>query len=121
MYKGKRVSVVIPCHNEEEGIRITLSDMPRALVDEVVVVDNNCSDNTSEVALSLGARVVTETRKGYGAAYKAGSRYTPFPTAERPGLDAHRRCRVSKHLLAFSFPRRATCSRAGARPAAQRH
>jgi dolichol-phosphate hexosyltransferase len=71
VYKGKSVSIVIPCHNEEEGIRFTLSDVP-ALVDEVVVVDNNCTDRTSEVARSLGAVVVTESRKGYGAAYKAG-------------------------------------------------
>ena len=71
MYKGKRVSVVIPCHNEEEGVRVTLSDMP-TLVDEVVVVDNNCTDSTAQVAESMGAVVVHEERKGYGAAYKAG-------------------------------------------------
>lgn len=71
MYKGKSVSVVIPCHNEEEGIQATLVDMP-PLVDEVVVVDNNCTDNTAAVARSMGARVVAESRKGYGAAYKAG-------------------------------------------------
>jgi dolichol-phosphate hexosyltransferase len=71
MYKGKRVSVVVPCHNEEEGVGIVLADMP-SLVDEVVVVDNNCTDRTGEVARSLGAVVVCEARKGYGAAYKAG-------------------------------------------------
>lgn len=71
MYKGKRVSVVVPCHNEEEGVKVVLADMP-SLVDEVVVVDNNCTDKTSEVARALGAVVVHETRKGYGAAYKAG-------------------------------------------------
>ncbi len=71
MYKGKRVSVVIPCHNEEVGIKITIADMP-AQVDEVIVVDNNCNDATAEVARALGARVVKESRKGYGAAYKAG-------------------------------------------------
>jgi dolichol-phosphate hexosyltransferase len=71
VYKGKRISVVIPCHNEEAGIKITVADMP-ALVDEVVVVDNNCSDATSDVAQAMGARVVHESRKGYGAAYKAG-------------------------------------------------
>jgi dolichol-phosphate hexosyltransferase len=71
VYKGQRISVVIPCHNEQHGIQVVLSDMP-SLVDEVVVVDNNCSDKTSDVARSLGAVVVTETRKGYGAAYKAG-------------------------------------------------
>jgi len=37
-----------------------------------VVVDNNCTDRTAEVARSLGARVVAESRRGYGAAYKAG-------------------------------------------------
>jgi len=36
MYRGKRISVVIPCHNEEEGIRSVLAQMP-PIVDEVVV------------------------------------------------------------------------------------
>lgn len=73
MHRGCTVSVVIPCHNEEEGIRATLVDMP-ALVDEVVVVDNNCTDRTAAVALEMGARVVTERKPGYGAAYHAGLR-----------------------------------------------
>jgi glycosyltransferase involved in cell wall biosynthesis len=71
MHKGHTVSVVIPCYNEEEGVRITLADMP-SVVDQVVVVDNNCSDRTAEVAAAMGARVVRETKPGYGAAYKAG-------------------------------------------------
>jgi hypothetical protein len=41
-------------------------------VDEIVVVDNNSTDRTAEVARSLGAVVVSEKRPGYGAAYKAG-------------------------------------------------
>jgi glycosyltransferase involved in cell wall biosynthesis len=44
------------------------------VVDEVVVVDNNCTDRTAEVARSLGARVVAEPVPGYGAAYKTGLR-----------------------------------------------
>ncbi len=71
MFRGKRVSVVIPCHNEEAGIRATLEQMP-AIVDEVVVVDNASTDRTAEVAASLGARVVSEPRKGYGRAYQTG-------------------------------------------------
>ncbi len=71
MYKGQRLSVVVPCHNEEEGVRVVLSDMP-AIVDEVIIVDNNSTDRTAEVARALGAVVVPERRKGYGAAYKAG-------------------------------------------------
>jgi hypothetical protein len=71
MHKGHTVSVVIPCYNEEEGVRVTLADMP-ALVDEIVVVDNNCSDCTAQVAADMGARVVKEPKPGYGAALKAG-------------------------------------------------
>src|SRR5215471_20759308 len=71
MFRGKRISVVIPCHNEEEGVRATVEQMP-SIVDEVVVVDNASTDRTAEVARSLGARVIYEGRKGYGRAYKTG-------------------------------------------------
>lgn len=71
MHRDLRISVVIPCFNEEDGIRHTIGQLPEC-VDEIVVVDNNSTDRTSEVASSLGARVVFEARKGYGAAYKAG-------------------------------------------------
>jgi glycosyltransferase involved in cell wall biosynthesis len=71
MYHGHRISVVIPCYNEEEGIRLVLEQMP-AMVDEVVVVDNASTDQTAAVARSMGARVVFEGRKGYGRAYKTG-------------------------------------------------
>jgi glycosyltransferase involved in cell wall biosynthesis len=71
MHRGLKISVVIPCYNEEDGIRHTIGMLPKC-VDEIVVVDNNSTDRTGEVAKSLGARVVLETRKGYGAAYKAG-------------------------------------------------
>ena len=71
MHRGFRISVVIPCYNEEEGIQHVIRSLPRS-VDEVVVVDNNSSDRTAEVSAALGAKVVFEKRKGYGAAYKAG-------------------------------------------------
>ena len=71
MINGLRVSCVIPCYNEEGGIREVIGRMP-GVVDEIVVVDNNCTDRTAEVARSLGARVVAERTPGYGAAYKTG-------------------------------------------------
>ena len=71
MHRGLKISVVIPCYNEEVGVRHTIEMLPEC-VDEIVVVDNNSTDRTSEVATELGARVVFEERKGYGAAYKAG-------------------------------------------------
>lgn len=71
MHRGLKISVVIPCYNEEEGVQLVINSLPDC-VDEVVVVDNNCTDRTAEVATALGAKVVSETRKGYGAAYKTG-------------------------------------------------
>jgi glycosyltransferase involved in cell wall biosynthesis len=71
MHRGLKISVVIPCYNEEDGIRSVIESMPK-YVDEIVVVDNNSTDKTSEVARGLGAVVVFQPLKGYGAAYQAG-------------------------------------------------
>src|SRR5213080_3599536 len=71
MYKGQTITVIIPCLNEEQGIETVLRSMPE-FVDEVIVVDNNSTDRTSEVAASLGAKVVREEVRGYGRAYKRG-------------------------------------------------
>lgn len=71
MYNNHTISAVIPCYNEEEGVARVIQSMPD-IVDEILVVNNNSSDRTAEVAESLGARVITEKRMGYGRAYKTG-------------------------------------------------
>ncbi len=71
MYRDRRVTVVIPCLNEEEGIVKVLSRMP-SFVDEVIVVDNDSTDRTAEMARRYGARVLHEKIRGYGRAYKTG-------------------------------------------------
>jgi glycosyltransferase involved in cell wall biosynthesis len=71
MYKGQKITVIIPCLNEEQGIEKVLTRMP-AFVDEVIVVDNGSTDRTSEVARSFGAKVIREDVRGYGRAYKTG-------------------------------------------------
>jgi glycosyltransferase involved in cell wall biosynthesis len=71
MYKANKITVVIPCLNEEEGIQKVLEALP-PLVDEVIVVDNNSTDRTAEVARKRGALVVKELHRGYGRAYKKG-------------------------------------------------
>ncbi len=71
MYKGQSITVIIPCLNEEQGIEKVLRAMPE-FVDEVIVVDNASTDRTSEVAASLGAKVIREDARGYGRAYKRG-------------------------------------------------
>ncbi len=71
MYKDQKITVVIPCLNEEQGIAEVLRRMP-AFVDEVIVVDNASTDRTAEVARSLGAQVIREDVRGYGRSYKKG-------------------------------------------------
>jgi glycosyltransferase involved in cell wall biosynthesis len=71
MYKGRSITVIVPCLNEEQGIEQVLRAMPD-FVDEVIVVDNDSTDRTSEVAASLGAKVIREEVRGYGRSYKRG-------------------------------------------------
>jgi len=61
-----RVSVIIPTHNEAQAIGRVLADLPADLVTEVLVVDSNSTDGTTEIAETMGARVVREPRRGYG-------------------------------------------------------
>lgn len=71
MIRGKRASLVIPCHNEAAGLRLLLPQVPD-VIDEVIVVDNNSTDDTAAIARQYGARIVSEKIPGYGAAYRAG-------------------------------------------------
>jgi glycosyltransferase involved in cell wall biosynthesis len=71
MYKSQKITVIIPCLNEEQGIERVLTRMPQ-FVDEVIVVDNGSTDRTSDVARSYGAKVIREDVRGYGRAYKTG-------------------------------------------------
>ncbi len=69
MFNRKKVSVVMPAYNEEESVYDTVKGFKNIkYVDEVVVVDNNSKDRTAEFAKKAGARVVKETRQGYGYA-----------------------------------------------------
>ena len=71
MYKGQKITVIIPCLNEEQGIELVLRRMPE-FVDEVIVVDNGSTDRTSDVAKTFGAQVIREDVRGYGRSYKTG-------------------------------------------------
>lgn len=71
MYQEQKITVIIPCLNEEQGIESVLKRMP-AFVDEVIVVDNGSTDRTSDVAREYGALVIREDVRGYGRSYKTG-------------------------------------------------
>lgn len=71
MHGSHRISLIIPCYDEAEGLPHVLRKVP-PVVDEVVVVDNDSQDETAAVAASMGAVVVHEGKKGYGNAYFKG-------------------------------------------------
>ena len=66
------ISVIIPAFNEEKSIGKVVTDIPRNLVANVIVVNNNSTDNTVQVARDAGAIVLDEPRKGYGWACLKG-------------------------------------------------
>jgi glycosyltransferase involved in cell wall biosynthesis len=71
------VSVVMPCLNEKDTIGPCIERALEALAaqgiaGEVVVADNGSTDGSISIAQGLGARVVSEAERGYGAAYMTG-------------------------------------------------
>ncbi len=68
------VKVIIPAFNEQDSIANVVNDIPK-IVDEVIVVNNNSTDNTVINAQNAGATVLTETKKGYGYACLKGMDY----------------------------------------------
>jgi glycosyltransferase involved in cell wall biosynthesis len=69
------ISVIIPALNEEEPIAAVVRDcLTTGLPAEVIVVDNGSTDRTAERARAAGAKIVSETRPGYGRACAAGIR-----------------------------------------------
>jgi glycosyltransferase involved in cell wall biosynthesis len=65
------IKVIIPAYNEENSIAHVIGDIPD-FVTEIIVVDNNSTDATSEVAKKAGATVLFEENKGYGNACLKG-------------------------------------------------
>jgi glycosyltransferase involved in cell wall biosynthesis len=73
MWGGKSVSVVFPAYNEADHVAHAVRDfLATGVVDEVVVIDNNSRDETAARASAAGARVIAETRQGYGFALRRG-------------------------------------------------
>ncbi|TYA53106.1 glycosyltransferase family 2 protein [Formosa maritima] len=68
------IKVIIPAYNEADSIANVINDIPK-VVDEIIVINNNSSDNTEFNAKKAGATVLTETNKGYGYACLKGIDY----------------------------------------------
>lgn len=78
------IKVIIPAYNEGESIAKVINDIP-SIVDEIIVVSNNSTDDTEKNAKDAGATVLTETRKGYGYACLKGMDYISKQT-EKPKI-----------------------------------
>jgi glycosyltransferase involved in cell wall biosynthesis len=83
MLHGKRIIVVMPAYNAEKTLESTYHDVPKDIVDEVILVDDGSRDSTAEVARRLGiTTIVHTTNRGYGANQK-----TCYKTAIDHGAD----------------------------------
>lgn len=75
MINRKKISLVIPCRNEQEALKVVLKSLPKQ-IDEVIVIDNLSTDNTAKIARKFGAKVLSEQNHingiGYGYALNSG-------------------------------------------------
>ena len=73
MWRDQKVSVIFPTYNEKDSIRAAIEDFfASGYVDEIVVVNNNAAAGTDEEVGATRARLVHETRQGYGFAIQRG-------------------------------------------------
>ena len=71
MIYGKRVIVVMPAYNAEKTLIKTYNEIPKDIVDDIILTDDASSDNTAKVAQKLNIKtIVHQTNKGYGANQK---------------------------------------------------
>ena len=84
MINGKKIVVVMPAYNAEKTLRSTYAEIPKDIVDEVILVDDCSNDNTSALAKSLGVDHVIrhDSNKGYG-----GNQKTCYRKALDTGAD----------------------------------
>ncbi len=72
-----RLTILMPCLNEESNIAFCIDQAKEyirshGLSGEVLIVDNNSTDRSAEIARALGASVIDEKRRGYGWALRTG-------------------------------------------------
>jgi rSAM/selenodomain-associated transferase 2/rSAM/selenodomain-associated transferase 1 len=71
MLNQHTIKVIIPAYNEADSIAKVINAIP-AWVKEIIVVNNNSTDQTAQIAAQNGATVIHEKRKGYGQACRTG-------------------------------------------------
>ena len=73
MYQGKKVTVILPTYNEKDSIRKVIIDFEATgIVDEIIVINNNAAEGTSEQVEPTSAIEIHEPIQGYGSAIQRG-------------------------------------------------
>lgn len=72
MINKKKVSVIIPARNEQGCIGKLIKEIPRPLVDEIIVIDGHSEDKTKQEAKDAGAKVFLQKGRGYGGGVQQG-------------------------------------------------
>ena len=83
MLSGRRVAVVLPAYNAVRTLKRTVDDIPRDIVDDIILTDDASSDGTAELADHLGLHTIRhDTNRGYG-----GNQKTCYSAALSRGAD----------------------------------
>ena len=83
LINNAKIVVVMPAYNAEKTLEHTVSEVPRSVVDDIMLVDDRSRDDTVDVAQKLGLHVIVhEKNKGYG-----GNQKTCYTAALRRGAD----------------------------------
>jgi glycosyltransferase involved in cell wall biosynthesis len=80
-----KIRVIIPAFNEENGVGQVIQEIPKEVIDEIIVVNNASTDNTEVIAREQGATVLHETTPGYGRACLKGIQYVK-DSASKPDI-----------------------------------
>lgn len=81
------IDVITPALNEEKAIASVIRDIPKGLIRHFIVCDNGSFDRTAEIARSMGALVIHEPERGYGAACLKGIAYLKdLPIDKQPDI-----------------------------------
>src|SRR3569833_2357571 len=83
MLDGKRITVVLPAYNAAKTLRRTVEQIPRDIVDDIILTDDASQDNTHALSKELGLHVIRhDTNRGYG-----GNQKTCYTAALARGAD----------------------------------
>jgi len=83
LLNGKKIVVVMPAYNAERTLKKTYDEIPRDIVDDIILTDDMSGDRTVEIAKALNVKtIVHDTNRGYGANQK-----TCYREALKTGAD----------------------------------